>query len=193
MTPTSRNRSTSAIIDASEHLQYVDVEFRFRRRPHRVPAVRGGHLVPDGLEPQLLAGGIHRKAAPDKVQAAGCHGGLPVLGPQRFPQRGLAGQPGNRGHEFREPPPQLFRGTADRFAGNFQAASASVDPLGQWSFATDPDLTGATHVLRDDAGRLRFWRANPDMSDTASQGFRYAKYTPSAASRKPACCSLSPS
>ncbi|HJT91694.1 MAG TPA: hypothetical protein VJ777_07080, partial [Mycobacterium sp.] len=72
--------------------------------------------------------------------------------------------------------PNYFAGQQIASPGNFQQSSVSVDPLGQWSFTTDPDLTGATHVFRDDLGRLRFWRANPDMSDGTSQGFRYAKY-----------------
>jgi hypothetical protein len=50
------------------------------------------------------------------------------------------------------------------------------DVLGQWGFAYDPNLAGSAHVFRDDRGRVRFFRANAEVSSETSQGFRYVKY-----------------
>jgi hypothetical protein len=58
----------------------------------------------------------------------------------------------------------------------FIRSKVAVDVLGQWGFAYDPNLEGSSHLFRDDAGRVRFLRANPDLSNVASQGFRYVKY-----------------
>jgi hypothetical protein len=60
--------------------------------------------------------------------------------------------------------------------GNFIRTRVEADVLGQWGFAYDPNLTGSQHLFRDDAGRVRFFRANPDLTDQTSQGFRYVKY-----------------
>ncbi len=60
--------------------------------------------------------------------------------------------------------------------GGFIRTEASVDVLGQWHFRYDPNLAGSSHVFRDDAGRVRFFRGNADLSNETSQGFRYIKY-----------------
>jgi hypothetical protein len=58
----------------------------------------------------------------------------------------------------------------------FARTTVESDVLAQWVFAYDPNLAGASHVFRDDAGRVRFFRANPDLTNMTSQGFRYIKY-----------------
>jgi hypothetical protein len=60
--------------------------------------------------------------------------------------------------------------------GGFSRTEADVDVLGQWGFAYDPNLAGSAHVFRDDQERVRFFRANAELSSTTSQGFRYIKY-----------------
>src|SRR5215212_215386 len=60
--------------------------------------------------------------------------------------------------------------------GGFIRTEAAVDVLGQWDFSYDPNLAGSSHVFRDDAGRVRFFRGNADLGDQTSQGFRYIKY-----------------
>jgi RHS repeat-associated protein len=60
--------------------------------------------------------------------------------------------------------------------GNFIRSSVKTDVLSQWAFDYDPNLAGTAHVFHDDAGRVRFFRGNADLSDEASQGFRYIKY-----------------
>ncbi|HYN00313.1 MAG TPA: hypothetical protein VET25_11250, partial [Aestuariivirgaceae bacterium] len=60
--------------------------------------------------------------------------------------------------------------------GNFIGSKVEADVLGQWGFAYDPNLAGSQHVFRDDAGRVRFFRSNPDLANMTSQGFRYVKY-----------------
>src|SRR5215213_2714767 len=71
--------------------------------------------------------------------------------------------------------PNYFGGSAVSSNSNFVKADAYVDVLGQWQFAYDPNSTGAKHAFADDAGRLRLARANPDLTETASQGFHYFK------------------
>jgi hypothetical protein len=58
----------------------------------------------------------------------------------------------------------------------FARTAIESDVLAQWVFAYDPNLAGASHVFRDDAGRVRLFRANPDLTNMTSQGFRYMKY-----------------
>lgn len=60
--------------------------------------------------------------------------------------------------------------------GGFVRTDAAVDVLGQWHFSYDPNLSGSSHVFRDDTGRVRFFRANPDLTNSVSQGFRYFRY-----------------
>jgi hypothetical protein len=60
--------------------------------------------------------------------------------------------------------------------GQFVRSAAAVDVLGQWGFAYDPNLKGASHRFEDDAGRVRFLRADPNPGEKTSQGFRYVKY-----------------
>jgi hypothetical protein len=60
--------------------------------------------------------------------------------------------------------------------GNFIRSSVQADVLSQWAFGYDPNLAGTAHVFRDDAGRVRFFRGNADLSEQTSQGFRYIKY-----------------
>jgi hypothetical protein len=58
----------------------------------------------------------------------------------------------------------------------FSRTEALSDVLGQWTFDYDPNLAGSAHMFRDDLGRVRFFRANADLSSKTSQGFRYVKY-----------------
>ncbi|HKG75112.1 MAG TPA: hypothetical protein VKA79_12780, partial [Aestuariivirgaceae bacterium] len=60
--------------------------------------------------------------------------------------------------------------------GGFIRTEAAVDVLGQWDFSYDPNLSGSSHVFRDDASRVRFFRSAPDLANSVSQGFRYIKY-----------------
>jgi hypothetical protein len=71
-----------------------------------------------------------------------------------------------------------YFGGAIEGQGGFARTAAAVDVLGQWEFSYDPNLSGSSHVFRDDAGRVRFFRANADLSNQTSQGFRYIKYDP---------------
>jgi hypothetical protein len=71
--------------------------------------------------------------------------------------------------------PNYFAGNALSGTGNFVNTEAYVDVLGQWRFGYDPNSTGSKHVFADDAGRPRLTRANPDLTDTTSQGFEYKK------------------
>jgi hypothetical protein len=58
----------------------------------------------------------------------------------------------------------------------FSRTEVDSDLLGQWTFGYDPNLAGASHVFRDDRGRVRFFRVNAELSNKTSQGFRYLKY-----------------
>jgi hypothetical protein len=60
--------------------------------------------------------------------------------------------------------------------GGFIRTTVGEDVLGQWGFGYDPNFAGSAHVFRDDRGRVRFFRANADLSEETSQGFRYVKY-----------------
>jgi hypothetical protein len=75
--------------------------------------------------------------------------------------------------------------------GNFIRSSVQADVLSQWAFGYDPNLAGAAHVFRDDAGRVRFFRGNADLSEQTSQGFAISSTTNGSGSSKWGCSSMS--
>ncbi|MFF6984350.1 RHS repeat-associated core domain-containing protein [Streptomyces sp. NPDC008343] len=73
--------------------------------------------------------------------------------------------------------PNYFAGAKVSSPTSFVKRQGAVDLVGQWTYSQEPDISGASHVFRDDEGKVRFTLSTTGINASdSSDGAMYYVY-----------------